>query len=194
MLTKEQYLHNWINGDNHERWKMTCNLATSKDWDWNKSDAGIETYLGTLTEYVVLDYVSDNWIHYHLPDWSDKIIEVSDLKQYEFKDTSDIEIWSSTKEKYVKTEIKHTSKSCVDVFGQITIPDWIIHKCITEGAHWLLLMDNVRCASRNKDADNYGEPIIYDSHLIFYDLETNISIVLEDWSNLSNKVLEIFKI
>lgn len=194
MKTKTEYLHDWINGDKDERWRMTCNLSTSEDWDWTKSDPGINTYLGTLVEYVVLEWLDENKIYYQLNDWSDKIFDKFDIKSYDFKNTSDIEIWSEVKREYVKTEIKHTSKCCVDVFGQITIPNWIIHKCISEGARWLLLMDNVKSTSRYVVDNDYGEPIIYDSHLIFYDLETGVKIILDDWSNLSNKVLECFKI
>lgn len=194
MLRKEEYLNKWINGDKNVRWMMTCNLSTSKDWDWSTSDPGINTYLGTLVEFVVLRWLDTNKIYYQLNDWSDTIFEKCDNKQCNFRGTSDIEIWSKIKERYVKTEIKHTSKCCVDVFGQITIPDWITHKCISEGARWLLLMDNVKSASKAVVDDDYGEPVIYKSHLIFYDLETGVKLILEDWRVLSEIVLEIFKI
>lgn len=159
MISKLWLIKNWTKMSKDEKAKLVSTFKAQKDWDSSKSDLGWTTFLGTLSEYVVRDWLIGNESTFSM-NQDGLIYQVGD-NPVKFRDTCDLEVWSLTRETFMSSEIKHTSKSIVDTFGTFAVPSWLTTKAKQEKAQWLFVIDNMKYDLEN---DTYD---ISNSHLLF---------------------------
>ena len=159
MINKLWLVKNWTGMSKEEKAKLVSTFKASKDWDSTKSDLGWTTFLGTLSELVVRNWLISNGSTFSMVQ-DGLIYQVGDTP-VKFKDSCDLEVWSLSKEAFMPSEIKHTSKSIVDTFGTFAVPGWLTTKAKAEGAQWLFVIDNMKYDLEN---DTYD---ISNCHLIF---------------------------
>ena len=159
MINKLWLVKNWTSMSKEEKAKLVNTFKAQKDWDSTKSDLGWTTFLGTLSEYVVRDWLTSNGSMFSMNE-DGVIYQVGDTP-VKFRNTCDLKVYSISKELFMSSEIKHTSKAIVDTFGTFAVPGWLTTKAKAEGAQWLFVIDNMKYDLEN---DTYD---ISNSHLIF---------------------------
>lgn len=159
MLQKMDFIKNWTKMSKEEKAKLVSTFKCQKDWDSSVSDLGWTTFLGTLAEYITLNWLINNESSVELCD--DGVIYQIGDESRKFKNTCDLKVWSISKETFMPSEIKHTSKAIVDTFGTFAVPGWLTSKAKVEGAQWLFVIDNMKYDKENDTFD------ISKSHLLF---------------------------
>lgn len=159
MISKIWFIKNWTKMSKEEKANLVSTFKCQKDWDSNVSDLGWTTFLGTLAEYITLTWLVDNESSIEIND--DGVIYQAGDESRKFKNTCDLKVYSISKEKFMPSEIKHTSKAIIDTFGTFAIPSWLTTKAKAEGAQWLFVIDNMKYDKENDTFD------ISNSHLLF---------------------------
>lgn len=159
MISKIDFIKNWTKMSKEEKATLVSTFKSQKDWDSTKSDLGWTTFLGTLAEYITLHWLIENESTIEIND--DGVIYQVNDESRKFKNTCDLKVYSISKETFMPSEIKHTSKSIVDTFGTFAVPGWLTTKAKQEGAQWLFVIDNMKY---DKENDTYD---ISNSHLLF---------------------------
>lgn len=193
MINKLDYVKQWYHGTKDERLKLRDSLWVGRTWDYSTSDPGVETFLGSLAELIVLNYLNEYGFDYITANYQDFLFQKNDMFS-SFDNRCDLELYSTTCEDFVPTEIKKTSKCVVEkISGTLTVPDRLITTAKREGAQFMLLVDGLRYASRDECNKDYGKLVVFEPHIIFYNIQTgDKAIILEPhWTKLTiDKILE----